>query len=199
MIIEGLVTTLDAHGRLNVAPMGPCIEASSPRFLLRPYRSATTYRNLKETGQGVFHVTDDALMLARTAIGLDPAASTQPARSVRGAILSNACWYREFRVLHCDDSAERATFEVETVAEGRLRDFVGWNRAKHAVIEASILATRLDLLPWPRVLRELNALAAAVEKTGGSDEQEAYALLVRHVHDAAHARGIDPLLTVSGP
>ncbi len=40
------------------------------RFVLRPFRTSTTYRNLKAHGEGVLHITDDVLLLARTAIGL---------------------------------------------------------------------------------------------------------------------------------
>ena len=70
MILEGIVTTLNPDGSLNVAPMGPRVENRSfDRFVLRPYRSSTTYRNLKALGEGVLHVTDDVLLLARAAIG----------------------------------------------------------------------------------------------------------------------------------
>ena len=36
-----------------------------------------------------------------------------------------------------------ATLHCQVVADGRLRDFLGFNRAKHAVVEAAILATRV--------------------------------------------------------
>ena len=78
MILEGIVTTLSADGLLNIAPMGPSVEADRglefSRFVLRPFRTSLTYRNLKEHGEGVLHVTDDVLLLAQTAIGatVDP-------------------------------------------------------------------------------------------------------------------------------
>ena len=71
MILEGIVTTLNDDATLNIAPMGPRVDAgvALARFELRPYRSSTTYYNLKKRGEGVFHVTDDVLLLAQTAIG----------------------------------------------------------------------------------------------------------------------------------
>ena len=74
MILEGVVTTLDESGVLNIAPMGPRLVHGLERFLLRPFRSSTTYRNLKIKCEGVFHVTDDVLLIARAAIGevVDP-------------------------------------------------------------------------------------------------------------------------------
>jgi hypothetical protein len=192
VILEGIVTTLDEAGRLNVAPMGPRVDLEMRRLALRPFRTATTYRNLKACGEGVFHVTDDVLLLARTAIGLPADAATRPAEVVRGRILSDACRYYEFRVDELDDREERTTIMVEVVARGRERDFFGFNRAKHAVVEAAILATRVAILPMDEILDDFRKLAVLVEKTGGAAEHEAFALLNGHVNDAARARRQGP-------
>ncbi len=190
MILEGLVTTLSPSGELNVAPMGPRVEPEMRRFVLRPYRSSTTYGNLKATGEGVLHVTDDVLLLARAAIGLPVDVPTREADAVRGRILTTACRYFEFRVVDLDDREDRTTIVAQTVAEGRFRDFFGLNRAKHAVVEAAILATRVEFLPLTEILAEYRKLAVLVEKTGGPDEHEAFKLLLEHVRDAARARGV---------
>ena len=54
--------------------MGPEVDPSlsMARFVLRPFYTSTTYHNLKARGEGVFHVTDDVLLLAQTAIGAAP-------------------------------------------------------------------------------------------------------------------------------
>ena len=187
MILEGVVTTVAAGGAVNVAPMGPLVEPPGPgrdleRFVLRPFRTAQTYANLKAHGEGVLHVTDDVLLLARAAIGrLEPPPPLVPAERVRGWVLRDACRYYEFRVTACDDRAERARLDAEVVRAGRLRDFFGFNRAKHAVVEAAILATRTALLPAGEVAAEFRRLAVLVEKTGGPQEQEAFALLREYV------------------
>ena len=59
MILEGLMTTVNADGTVNVSPMGPRVDAGLTTFTLRPFQTSTTYCNLKRTGMGVFHVTDD--------------------------------------------------------------------------------------------------------------------------------------------
>jgi hypothetical protein len=187
MILEGVVTTVAAGGAINVAPMGPLVEPPSPgrdleRFVLRPFRTAQTYANLKAHGEGVLHVTDDVLLLARAAVGrLEPLPPLVPAERVRGWVLSDACRYYEFRVTSCDDRTERARFDAEVVHAGRLRDFFGLNRAKHAVVEAAILATRTALLPPEEVAAEYRKLAVLVEKTGGPQEHAAFALLREYV------------------
>jgi uncharacterized protein len=190
MILEGIVTTLDSEGMLNVAPMGPqVVDPELRQFVLRPYRSSTTYRNLKAHGEGVLHVTDDVLLLARAAIGQSLDVATRPAEVVRGRILSDSCRYYEFRVTERDDREPRATIRAETVAEGRVRDFFGLNRAKHAVVEAAILATRTEFLPPAEILAEYRKLAILVEKTGGVAERTAFDLLTDHVCRIAGTRG----------
>ena len=187
MILEGIVTTLSAEGLLNIAPMGPLIdpEQGDPfrRFVLRPFKTSVTYRNLRESREGVLHVTDDVLLLARTAIGaaVEPAPETREAEAIRGRILLGACRYYEFRVASLDDAQDRTTIEAETVAAGRLRDFFGFNRAKHAVVEAAILATRVGILPWTEILEDYRKLEIIVGKTGGPDEHAAFTLLREHV------------------
>ena len=120
MILEGLVTTCAADGAINVAPMGPHVEAETfTRFLLKPFRTAQTFRNLQAHGEGVLHVTDDVLLLARAAVGtLDPLPPLVPAEHVRGWVLADACRYFEFRITRCDDSAERAVLEAEVIHTG---------------------------------------------------------------------------------
>ena len=182
MILEAIVTTIAADGALNIAPMGPRVGEGMDRFVLRPFNTAQTYRNLRGHGEGVLHVTDDVLLLARAAVGrLDPLPPLRPAERVRGWVLRDACRYYEFRVTACDDRAERARLDAEVVGAGRLRDFFGFNRAKHAVVEAAILATRTALLPAEEVAAEYRKLAVLVEKTGGPQECEAFALLREHV------------------
>lgn len=178
MILEGIVTSLDADGSVHIAPMGPRIDEDWARFELRPFRTARTYANLRARGEGVLHVTDDVLLLARAAVGeLDPVPPLVPAAAIRGWVLRDACRWYEFRVQECDDRDERARFAVEVVHTGRGRDFFGFNRAKHAVVEAAILATRIAFLPPGDVAAEFGRLAVVVRKTGGPQELEAFAFL----------------------
>jgi hypothetical protein len=181
VILEGIVTTIGADTSLNVAPMGPKFEGDWSRFVLRPFRTSTTFRNLKDRGEGVLHITDDVLLIARAAIGPVPDAATRAAEVVHGRILLSSARYHEFRVIDLDDRDDRATIRVETVASGRLRDLFGLNRAKHAVIEAAILATRLDLLPIDEIRSEFARLSPLVSKTGGAAEHEAFAILNAYV------------------
>lgn len=188
MILEGIVTTLAPDGRLNIAPMGPKLDRNPRRFILRPYQTSTTYRNLKTHGEGVLHVTDDVLLIARAATGILPEPPSRPASKIRGRIIETNGRYHEFRVVDLDDRFDRSTIVIESVLEGDLGPLFGLNRAKNAVIEAAILVTRLDFLPLDQILSDYARLAIPVEKTSGPDERLAFGLLLDHVQTEARRR-----------
>lgn len=191
------MTTQSTDGDINIAPMGPIVTAAMTTLILRPFTSSTTYKNLKANGVGVFHVTDDVLLIAAAAIGkiqtpdaepdaeldADSGTATRPADHVRGVVLTGACRYYEIRVTHLDDSQQRTRIEAEVVASKSLRPFLGFNRAKHAVLEAAILATRLHLTGPKPVLEEYERLTIAVDKTGSKSELDAMARLWKFVKD----------------
>jgi uncharacterized protein len=183
LVLEGLVSTLDPDGRPHLAPMGPHVPAAEfDRFTLRPFPTSQTYHNLKAHGEGVLHVTDDVLLLAKAAIGaLDPPPDFDTGRVVRGWVLHDCCRFFEFRVTAIDESEPRVRVEATVVHSGRKRDFFGFNRAKHAVVEAAVLATRTAILPHDETAAEYRRLAVIVEKTGGPQEHEALRLLQHHL------------------
>jgi len=185
MILEGIVTTLDADGDVNVAPMGPIVDETMATLHLRPYQTSTTYQNLKRHPCGVFHVVDDVLLLARAAIGkLKSAPEMFPAEKIEGFVLKAACRWYEFRIETFDADGPRTNLQARVLHCGRIRDFFGFNRAKHAVLEAAILATRMHLLPSRDVRRQFDALKVPVEKTAGPAETEAFELLERYLEES---------------
>jgi hypothetical protein len=79
-------------------------------------------------------------------------------------------------------------FEMAVVHHGMRREFIGFNRARHAVLEAAIYATRMHLLPRAFIESELARLQVIVDKTAGAHELEAMALLTEHVRSAPVVR-----------
>ena len=192
MILEGIVTSQNARGSLNVAPMGPIVEPDMSGFLLRPFQTSTTFQNLKLNGCGVLHVVDDVLLIAQAAISrLETAPATFSAITIPGQVLRSACRWYEFRVESLDDSQERSEIRVRVTHTGRIRDFFGFNRAKHAVIEAAILATRVHMIDADDIRRQFAALRSPVEKTAGVHEQQAFELLNEYVTSAVATRSND--------
>ena len=188
MILEGIVTTLDPADRVNVAPMGPIVDPEMETLRLRPFKTSTTYQNLRARPYGVFHVTDDVLVLARAAIGaLTEAPPLFPAEKIPGRVLADACRWYEFEIVAVDDSQDRTELQARIVHCGRIRDFFGFNRAKHAVLEAAILATRVHMLARSDILAQFAALEIPVRKTAGPRELEAFELLRQYI--AVHPAG----------
>jgi hypothetical protein len=182
MILEGLMTTINADETANISPMGPRVDAAMTTLVLRPYQTSTTYKNMKRTGEGVFHVTDDVEMLAHAAVGkLNPLPAVRRAERVSGFILADACRWYAVRVKSLDDRAERTEIVCDVVDRGRQREFFGFHRAKHAVVEAAILATRTKILPGDEILAEMRRLAVIVDKTAGDAERRAFAFLDEHI------------------
>lgn len=184
-LLEGVVSTTDTDGAVNIAPMGPIVDKTMSSLRLRPFRTSTTFANLAATRCGVLHVTDDVLMIARAVTNqLDPLPTTVPAEVVCGHVMTSACRWYEFQVESIDDTSERTECRARVVHQGRLRDFFGFNRAMHAVLEAAILATRTHLLDRQLLLDELHRLRSPLEKTAGADELQAFELLERYVSQA---------------
>jgi hypothetical protein len=181
-LLEGIVSTLNEDGAPHIAPMGPIVDADFDWLLLRPFRTSTTFANLKRTGQGVLHVTDDVELLARAAVGrLEPRPQFVRATSFDGVFLIDACRWYAFRVESLDDRDERTKIVARIFDRGWLRDFFGFNRAKHAVVEAAILATRIAFLDQDYIRSEFDRLAVLVEKTGGHQERRALAFLRQYI------------------
>jgi len=178
LILEGIVTTHNDDGSVNVSPMGPIVDRSVTSLLLRPFNTSTTYRNLRRDRRGVFHVTDDVELLARAAVGALPEPpSMRRHASSGGWILEDACRWYAFEVAHVDDRTERTSIQCDVADAGRGRDFFGFNRAKHAVLEAAILATRTRFLPPEEIRDEMERLEVVVRKTAGEQESRAFAFL----------------------
>jgi uncharacterized protein len=177
-IIETVVTTINPDGGVNCGAMG--VEWGEARIVIKPYRGTRTLRNLRATGTAVVNLTDDILLFSQAALG-DPHPPSRPATSVEGAVLDDACSWREVRVEAIDDGAERALVSTVVVGGGTGREFLGLNRARHAVLEASILASRARLLGADEIRAELRRLQPLVDKTGGPREREAMAYVTERL------------------
>jgi len=138
LIIESIITTMDADGVVNFAPMG--VEWGEREIVVKPFLETITFRNLRATRAAVVNLTDDVLLFARAAIS-SPQYPALPAEVVRGVVLEAACSWRELEVRSIDDTPPRSRIVTTVVHHGFRREFIGFNRARNAVLEAAILAT----------------------------------------------------------
>ena len=178
MILETIVTTVAEDGAVNCAPMG--VEWGEDSIVLKPFIETATYRNALATRTAVVNLVDDVRVFARAAIE-NPQYPTVPAVVVRGVVLADCCSWRELKIRAIDSTPPRSRLDAAVVHHGVRREFLGFNRARNAVLEAAIYATRLHLLPRAFVESELQRLQVIVDKTAGVQEFEAMALLTEHV------------------
>lgn len=184
MIIESMLTTVDREERANFAPMG--VVWGEEEIVVKPYRETTTCRNLIETGEAVVNLVDDVLFFVKGAL-TSATFPSAPAVVVRGVVLEGACSWREIRVREAETAEPRARFLCDVVHRGVRREFLGYNRARSAVIEATILATRTRHLPIEEIEAEYRRLQVVVDKTAGPSEREAMAMLTDFVRSEAAA------------
>lgn len=179
---------MDEGGTVNFAPMG--VEWGEETIVIKPFLETTTFRNLRATGAAVVNLTDDVLLFARGAVS-NVQFPSGPAAVVRGVVLDAACSWREVEVRSIDATPPRSRIVTTVVYRGVRREFLGFNRARHAVLEAAILATRTHLLPPEEIRAEVARLQVIVDKTAGPREREAMALLTEYVRSAPRPATIE--------
>jgi len=199
VILESIVTSVDSQTRVNIAPMGPRVigdwsgdSNEEMAFVLRPFNSSRTYRNLIETRKAVVHVTDDAELFAKAAVdAIESDAVEKLVQQIDGTL-----WWRlrdchrwfAIEVESISDTQPRVDLQCRVVRTGIVRPFFGFNRAKHAVIEAAILATRTHVLPPEEIRDEVDRLSPLIDKTGGTAEHTAFEFLRKTIDDRLASR-----------
>src|SRR2546430_6445209 len=129
VIIESVLTTMDARGAINFAPMG--VEWGEEEIVIKPFLETTTFQNLEATRAAVINLTDDVILFAQGAIA-NVQFPAVPATLVRGVVLGAACSWREVEVRTLDATPPRARIVTRVVHRGMRREFLGFNRARHA-------------------------------------------------------------------
>jgi hypothetical protein len=199
VILEAIVTSVDDRARVNIAPMGPRVvgdwsgaSCDDITFVLRPFNSSRTYRNLIETRKAVVHVTDDSELFAKAAV--DAIESDEVEKLVQQ--IDASLWWRlrdchrwfALEVESISRQVPRVDMQCRVVQMGIVRPFFGFNRGKHAVIEAAILATRTHVLPPDEIRDEIDRLTPLIDKTGGSAEHSAFEFLRKTIDDRLASR-----------
>ncbi|MEM9827043.1 MAG: DUF447 domain-containing protein [Planctomycetota bacterium] len=191
MIIETLAITSDASGTPNLAPLGPvfpdrCFElgAAPEHLTLRPYEGSTTLANLRQRPVAVLHFSTDADLFARTAIGkISPQELAQLTCPWEDGLMRLKNCERVFRVEVSEIRSDGPRFEASgTVTSHQCIDPpTGFCRGFAAVIEAAVMATRLQFLDAQFVDDEMRRLGIIVEKTAGDRSRSAFERLKRFV------------------
>jgi uncharacterized protein len=180
-LIETVVTTTGSDGVVNCAAMG--VRWGEEELVFWPFDGTRTLRNLRFRGEAVVHLTDDVLLFVQAALG-HPEPSMRPASVINGAVIEDVNAWREVVVTEITPESQRSEVRARVVASGTgTRQPLGLCRARHAAVEASILASRLRWLGADHVVAELGRLQELVDKTAGPCERAAMDYVRRYVAD----------------
>ncbi len=181
-LIETVVTTTGHDAAVNCAAMG--VRWGEEELVFWPFDGTRTLRNLRHHGEAVVHLTDDVLLFVQSALG-HPQPPVRRATKIDGSVIMEANSWREVVVTEITPSpgpSPRSRVRARVVASGTgERAALGLCRARHAAVEASILASRLTWLDAEHVSAELARLQALVDKTAGSRERAAMDYVQRYV------------------
>jgi hypothetical protein len=181
-LIETVMTTTGPDGVVNCAAIG--VRWGDEELVFWPFDATRTLRNLRVNGEAVVHLTDDVLLFVQAALG-HPSPAMRPASAIDGSVIEDANAWREVVVTEITpDSGDlpRSMVRARVVASGiGERQPLGLCRARHAAVEASILASRLKWLGAEHVRTELDRLQDLIDKTAGSRERAAMDYVRRHV------------------
>ncbi|MGR9116416.1 MAG: DUF447 domain-containing protein [Gammaproteobacteria bacterium] len=175
MILETIVITQNNQGETHLAPMG--IHKQEDEFIILPFRPSTTLNNLLETGSATINFCDDVRVFAGCLTG-HRNWPLQAAEKIRGRVLANTLSHVEVELSRVEDDPTRPKLFCTAVHTVNHAPFMGFNRAQYSVLEAAILVSRLNRLPWTKIESELNYLRIGVEKTAGPRELEAWSWLM---------------------
>lgn len=183
-IRETIVTTVNAKGRVHIAPLG--IIAEDDGWVIAPFRPSTTLENLTAVPFAIANYTDDMRIFAGCLTGRRewPLVAVQDCPVPR---LEAALSHSVLQVVSVTQDEIRPRYFCRIAAEATHAPFTGMNRAKAAVLELAILVSRLHMLPKQKVESEIAYLSIAIDKTAGADERQAWDWLMERVN--AHSAG----------
>jgi hypothetical protein len=183
-LIETVVTTTGSDGEVNCAAMG--VRWGEEELVFWPFDTTRTLRNLRRHGEAVVHLTDDVLLFVEAALG-HPRPPVRPASAIEGSVIEEANAWREVVVAEIAPDAgglPRSRVRARVVASGTgTRQPLGLCRARHAAVEASILASRMPWLGAEHVSAELGRLQELVDRTAGPRERAAMDYVRRYVSE----------------
>jgi len=178
MIMETIVTTRARDGHTHIAPMG--VRKQDGLILLAPFRPSRSLENIEREGSAVINYTDDARIFVGCLTGHWDW-PLYPTVKIDGHRLKHCLGHVELELKHIKDDGKRPELVLRPVHEETHAPFHGFNRAQAALIEASILISRLHILPWEKIKSEIDYLAIAIVKTAGPREQLAWGWLMQRI------------------
>ena len=180
MIFETIIISNNADGSPYIAPFG--VRERDGMVVIAPFRPSTSLDNLLRMRCAVVNLTDDVRVFAGSLTGRRNWPVIRAER-VDGWVLDSALAHRELELAEIKDHELRPELLFTVAHEQMHAPFRGFNRAQAAVIEASVLVSRLHMLPQEKIDAELKYLTIAMEKTAGEHEWQAWGWLMEKIEN----------------
>lgn len=171
-ILETIVATRNADGSAHVRPYG--LHRDGEDWLFMPFRPSAAIANVAAHPFLTASSPADVRVFAALVTGR-PCGDLVPADRIPAVRLADATAHMELEAVSFSDDPVRPCYRCRVISRAFHGGEAGDNRARAAVIEAAILATRLDRLPAAEIEWSLAPLRTAVEKCAGPREAEAFA------------------------
>ena len=185
MIIETIVSTLDKNNKVNFSPFG--IKKRNNNVYISPYIPSKTLSNLKLTKHAVINYTDNTSFFVNCIIG-NKKFKKKECKNFPGFFLVNCLSYEQVVVKKILQDTKRPTFICEIKKKFSVGNYQGYNRSKAAIIEACILASRVNLLDEKKIFRELEYLKISVEKTAGPTEKRSWKKILKYINEKVYEK-----------
>jgi hypothetical protein len=175
MIIETIFSTRCASGEGNFAPMG-MQRMDATTVLVRPFIASRTWENLNRSGFAVAGITDSILPFVY-AVTKARELDSFPASRVPCPVPTDLCGWFELELKRISLEGQRGECLFWIVHEEYGRPFTGFNRARCAILDSLVAATRIDVRGREPFLAEYARAFELTNRTGDEEERLALRLI----------------------
>jgi len=175
MIYEVIISTINEDGSSHIAPMG--VSQKADFVVLKPFKPSKTLDNILTQKIAIMNIVTDVRVFAGAVTGRSNF-NLVALPDGKGFFLKDALSYMTLSLAEIHDDEIRSTLYMNKVNVIHLSSFKGFNRAQAAIIEASVLMSRLDLLSQDKIKQEIRYLEIAIRKTAGKKEIQAWEWLM---------------------
>ena len=178
---ETIVTTKNIDNTIKISPLGVYIDRGVLR--IKPFKPSISLDNILRNKSGVINYIDDVRIFASCIVKKNIKIDLSKVDKIDCSRIKSAVSHTEFIVDQVDDNDQRPTILCKPVNEEIHRMYYGFNRAKSAVLELCILASRLGIIDDSKIQNEIKYLAIAIKKTAGENELEAWGWLNEYINN----------------
>ena len=175
MIYEVIISTINEDGSSHIAPMG--VSQKADFVVLKPFKPSKTLDNILTRKIAIMNIVTDVRVFAGAVTGRSNF-NLVALPDGKGFFLKDALSYMTLSLAEIHDDEIRSTLYMNKVNVIHLSSFKGFNRAQAAIIEASVLMSRFDLLSQNKIKQEIKYLEIAITKTAGKKEIQAWEWLM---------------------